>query len=407
MGGAAASRLLGVVCTAACCALLALGLAGPHAALGASWSIESTPSLPPSAQPVVLGSVSCASRTFCVAVGRVAGRTLTERWNGVAWKVQRTPVGRGALFAELNDISCTSRTACIAVGDVLRGASSATRVPLAERWNGGRWVILRVPNAGHSTGISGRQPESGLQGVSCISMRACIAVGGATVRGGFGVAAERWNGSRWTILPIPSPAPSPAIDVSSSSLYDVSCSSSRACSAVGDIIDVSGDRASLAERWNGSKWVLQRTPSSFLADELLSVSCPTATSCVAVGDSGFPDVTVGSQTLAIHWNGTRWSIKPTPNVPDVDHLMPQGSLSGVSCISRADCTAVGSTTDLGSVMAEHWNGFAWSLQAIPSPVNDANSSSALNSVSCTSSTTCIAVGSLHHNRSAALAEGYF
>ena len=46
-----------------------------------------------------------------------------------------------------------------------------------------------------------------------------------------------------------------------------------------------GDRA-YVERWNGTRWTVQRTPTShFQYTELTAVSCWSVRGCVAVGDS--------------------------------------------------------------------------------------------------------------------------
>jgi hypothetical protein len=100
----------GVVALVLCCV-------GAGAADGASWSIESTQSVPSPNAPDGLTDVSCASQTFCVAVGDAADRMLVERWNGTVWAIQSTPAVRGAapirdgLQSELTGVSCTSQTA--------------------------------------------------------------------------------------------------------------------------------------------------------------------------------------------------------------------------------------------------------------------------------------------------------
>jgi hypothetical protein len=121
---------------------------------------------------------------------------------------------------------------------------------------------------------------------------------------------------------------------------------------------------------------------------LTSVSCSSATECVAVG-SGFGGAPGTQLALAERWNGTSWTVQPTHS--------PRGavssSLSGVSCPSSSMCVAVGSqTTSAGRtfVLAERWNGVSWAVQAIPSPRERTNPS--LSGVSCASANTCLAVG---------------
>jgi len=69
------------------------------------------------------------------------------------------------------------------------------------------------------------------------------------------------------------------------------------------------------------------------------------------------------------------------------------SLEGVSCTSSTSCRAIGYSRENGKVkraLAESWNGTTWSIQAAPNPgEGEVN----LKSLSCTSSTACTAVGS--------------
>jgi hypothetical protein len=60
----------------------------------------------------------------------------------------------------------------------------------------------------------------------------------------------------------------------------------------------------LAEVWNGSAWSAQRMPKVSFG-VLSAVSCTTARACTAVGDY--------DPTLAERWNGTTWTIQsPAP-----------------------------------------------------------------------------------------------
>jgi hypothetical protein len=85
----------------------------------------------------------------------------------------------------------------------------------------------------------------------------------------------------------------------------------------------------LAERWNGTNWSIQETPNPTTNSKLDGVSCTSAKACTAVGeDSG--------RGLAESWNGTTWSVQSTPD-PDEKFDF----LFGVSCTSSSACTAVG------------------------------------------------------------------
>ena len=136
------------------------------------------------------------------------------------------------------------------------------------------WVVQRTPNP--AGGVC-----SELDGVSCVSLSSCTAVGFSTNRtGGEATLAERWNGSNWSIERTPTPAAA-----TSSSLLGVSCASPRVCTAVGSFTNRAGGEATLAERWNGSSWAIQRTPNpaGATSSRLVGVSCPSPRSCTAVG----------------------------------------------------------------------------------------------------------------------------
>jgi hypothetical protein len=68
----------------------------------------------------------------------------------------------------------------------------------------------------------------------------------------------------------------------------------------------------IAEHWDGSRWTIQRLPVPPVppGEEPLvlpvSVSCASVTACVTVGSNQ-------TATMAERWNGTAWTIEPTPN----------------------------------------------------------------------------------------------
>jgi hypothetical protein len=167
---------------------------------------------------------------------------LAERWNGMAWVIQKTPSPSGAYDSELAGVSCTLASACTAAGDYHN--SGGTRVTLAERWNGTAWVIQTTPSPSGAEG-------SLLKGVSCTSVSACTAVGDyATSDDGIEVMlAERWNGTAWVIQTTPSPSGSFPSFFFDSELSGVSCTSASACTAAGDYATSSGIEVTLAERY--------------------------------------------------------------------------------------------------------------------------------------------------------------
>src|ERR1700759_3010539 len=282
------------------CAVLVCAMAGvavsAAGAAGATWTPQTVPG--PSGPPnAALTGVSCASATFCMAIGssdsgfdhaqiKLLGPigTFADRWDGTNWVAVPTPAA-GA-NAALVSISCASPTFCVAVGDTHSAgrqyvAGNAfpgrnTRAVL-ETWNGTRWAVQPTPLASVRGGV--------LSGVSCVSSRFCLAVGASSILASFAVA---WNGTRWRRIVLPTVRFNP-------SLTAVSCAAVNACTAVGSYNVAETGVAvlhPLAARWVGGHWKVAKPPpergrfhgKSFLNDTwLTSVSCPSRASCLATG----------------------------------------------------------------------------------------------------------------------------
>lgn len=224
---------------------------------------------------------------------------------------------------------------------------------------------------------------AGPAGVSCTSRSACTAVGRFIASPPEVTLAARWDGTRWSRQQTPSP-PSGA-----SGLDGVSCTSRTACVAVGSCY-CSGRHRPLAASWNGREWSMQRIPYQAGVDTVLSaVSCTSPSACTAVGSTDMEGLQPG--VLVQRWNGRSWSFQAAPTP-----VWAAGSVfDGVSCVSLTLCTAVGMTisgpfAQFTRPLIERWDGTGWAIQSAPRPAN--SSLTELSSVSCTSSTACMAVG---------------
>lgn len=300
---------------------------------GAEWKLQTTPDVS-GAKTTWFESVSCTSTSSCMAVGyyqNTAGTyfALAAHWNGTEWKIQATPEPTGTLDSLLDGASCTSASTCTAVGYYEN--SSGVIVPFGEHWNGTAWTLQTIPTV---TGATEAEPTT----VSCVSETSCMLVGRYVNSSEANLPfSEKWNGTEWIVQAVPNPSGS-----SRTEAWKVSCTSSSACTMVGEYRNSSTTRVTFAERWNGTEWSIQTTPNPAEAKEsfLWAVSCASSTSCTAVGASGVAGETA---PLAEHWNGTEWKIQTTPR--------PEGgvSLGGVSCSANVSCAAVGST---GKTFAE-------------------------------------------------------
>ncbi len=327
-----------------------------------SWFVQSTPN------PVThdaLEAVSCISGSECIAVG---DEPIALSWNGSSWSAMTIPSPGG--ITELDSVSCSSFSACTAVG--LHWNTFTTYVPLAERWNGSEWKIQEVPTPTGSL-------QSTLHGVQCTSSTACTAVGNyLAAKEEWLPFAAVWNGSEWKLQEMAVP-----VGHSLNYVYDLSCSSASACTAVGY---TSGEF--LAERWNGTEWKVQTTPT--LGGTWEGVSCPTATFCLAAGMVNHSEPRL---PYAASWNGTEWKT--------LSPLKPSEAVAGlffdVSCSSATACSVVGrwNNGSSGFGLVEGWDGSTWQYQAVEPP--SGSTTWHLGGVSCLSSVLCEAVGSYGAN----------
>ncbi|HEX6489408.1 MAG TPA: fibronectin type III domain-containing protein [Candidatus Dormibacteraeota bacterium] len=352
----------------ACVVLASIVLKPLAVGAGATWATQATVN-PAGSAVATLNGVACLSPSWCMADGssRVSGGgdvPLTELWT-TSWTTEAIANPSGAINTELTGISCPTSTMCVAVGDY---STPSGWVDLAEQWNGSSWAMQSIPAPA---------PDAYLTGVNCPDSSFCMAAGyydfpsGRTVGAPIAGAAA-WNGSTWSWLPVPLPA-----GTGGSFLDGVSCTTPAACTAVG--WDNGNPAAALAERWDGSAWSVQTTPNVASTDNgaaLRAVSCPTASSCLAVGYG--PGMNFAG-VLAEKWDGTTWTSMAAPN--------PSGTtsaqLAGVSCLGPNDCTAVGYFNSAGSPspasVIERWNGSAWTLEQTPTD-SSPNTLAAVSSV---------------------------
>jgi hypothetical protein len=94
------------------------------------------------------------------------------------------------------------------------------------------------------------------------------------------------------------------------------------------------------------------------------------------------------KTLAIHWNGASWSVVSTPAF---DNSVSNEALIGIVALSSGDIASIGQfmQSSVQHTLAEHWNGSSWTL--VPSP-NAEFSSNRLSGIAATPTGTLWAVG---------------
>jgi hypothetical protein len=350
----------------------ALALAGPATA-ATGWTV--VPSVDPSTKPVSfanqLNAVAARTAGDAWAVGTYAGNgrhdgqvMLAERWNGTAWAQVPTP--NVTRFDErLLAVGASAANDAWAVGSTNQSGFAATN-PLAAHWDGSAWSIVATPA---TTGSA----KSILSGVAALGPADAWAVGRSRASTAL---IEHWNGSQWAIVPSPNPAPPAGQTFAGSALTAVSARSASDIWAVGSYTTAKGTTANsftLTEHWNGSAWSVVPSPNTAApsvngVQQLLhGVTAVSASDVWAVGNT--IDAASGSflpdKTLILHYNGTAWSVVPSPDHPAEDVL------AAVTAVSSTDVWAVGNfvertaTSTISRSLSLHWNGTAWSTVASP------------------------------------------
>ena len=147
--------------------------------------------------------------------------------------------------------------------------------------------------------------------------------------------AERWNGKSWAIQRTPNPAPG-------SGFGGVACTSASSCTAAGELTDSSGNAffGTLAERWNGRNWHIQPTPvlPAIGLVNNFTAACPAQSTCIAAG--GFENDGPGAKTLTEVWQGEASAAQPAPGA-----FSPLAYLGLAGCIRAAMSagSAIGTT----------------------------------------------------------------
>lgn len=364
---------------------------------GTSWRPETIPG-----DQVAINDVSCPSATKCTLVGHLTSdgvfgghpvATLTLRWNDGAWARQSSPSPTGQDTATLQAVACPSGDACLAAGYNIR--SSGHYGSLVQRRQAGRWSFATAPGPGGAT-------DTFLNDVTCPALGSCVAVGGYLSPGAISYTgyAIVGHGSRWRVTSIPIPAGAVATTIES-----VSCSSASRCLAVGASWDgdpdgdLHGGYALFAATWDGHTWTVRPVPapvvppSGEVVPGFSGVSCPRANWCTAVGDTDFDEITSGGDIQRpIAMTWNGASWEQFP-VPTPYGPDEDTSFADVACTSPSACTGVGLAFDVagGGSFAARWDGQEWTTGPLPG-VPGVDYLGGLLDVACSRATSCTAVG---------------
>ena len=382
-----------------------------------------------------LPSISCASAGNCVAAGYIdtvaAGAGMFQ---GVVvvehagtWgpgTILTPPADDAAGEAQLAGISCSSATSCVAVGRYPTSAGGTQALVIPVTVNGAS-ATLGAPIAFHDPAdatTTAADADSGLNAISCTT-GGCTAVGSYVDNSGGGGAFQSMVATSATWNAVKATAPAGTSGGANLGLAAVSCPAGGACEATGNDQDGGGKLVSWATQIDGGTpgmpvdvtMPTDSTPSP-PAPPLVSglgpingldaVSCPSAGACTAAG--GYM-TSAGVAPVAVP------IVSGAPGTPVAVAFPPADSqtlISGISCSSASDCTAVGSgvvpnggVNPSGDALVGRESGGVWSTLS-PLTSNSAGHASALVGVGCAAPGTCIASG-ITENETAMTGQAFF
>lgn len=354
---------------------------------------------------VFVTSVSCASVGNCAAVGsfldgfnHTQGLLLTEAsgvWSAVKANL---PADAGSDPTPLlSSVSCSSAGNCVAVGDYFDNSNHLQGVVLTA--SSGTWsqgVEVAPPNAAAN-------PAVGLGAVSCSSDGNCAVVGefqdsSSNVQG---LLLTETSGS-WTAAAAALPAHAAANP--GVSLTSVSCASGGNCTAVGSYTDDSNNPQGLLLTEASGVWgpgVKASLPADAGAQPgviLTSVSCASAGDCGAVGT--YYDDSFNQHVVLLDESSGNWDTGVEASLPANAGTSPSiASALSVSCASAGNCSAVGGYLDnvgpgnqQGLLLTESSGTWQQGVEAGMPTGAASNPLASLYSASCVSAANCSAVG---------------
>ena len=276
---------------------------------------------------------------------------------------------------------------CVAVVDTNHQPSSIYLLTASGR----RWTVVRAPLPPNAVQNSvGDQ----LYQVSCSRSGSCAAVGTfvGTVPGPGGFVGDLLQplivySRGHSWFAAQSPIPLTLADGDAFLDY-VACSPSGPCAAIGELLDEEGDHE-IAVRGSGRSWAVTSFPApSLFAEEDDGLACPTANECFAVGVN--PLAHPGG-VLAMEYDKSKWVAEPIPEPLDTGDSL--GPAVYIACPSANVCLGLAG-------FGRFWlrdNRWHSATAGLPSDAV-AEDTSEQSGFSCTSVSACVRVGMYINDR---------
>jgi hypothetical protein len=267
----------------------------------------------------------------------------------LAWNV--VPSDNAQSFdSYLYGVAATAANDIWAVGNYQDG--DGYQHTLTEHWNGSAWTVVSSPDPGAH--------NNRLFGVAALAPDNAWAVGWQASTNIPQPLFLQWDGTAWNEVPQTLARPQVVLDgiaaVAPNDIWAVG----RSCETPQCL-----RRVTAAAHFDGTAWSVVNTPNPGSYDNAFHAVAAVASNDVwAVGESCSDAGCATAQALLEHWDGTQWTVLPSP--------YPAGSyltLSGVSGLSGTDAWAVGENCPDATCLsvALHWDGAQWHIAGSPNP----------------------------------------
>lgn len=323
----------------------------PWAAYGqgpSSFKVVATPN-PNFNSGLLAASASSSSDIWAV------GQSVMH-YDGTKWTAFRPAMQ--SQISSLNGVVDISPTLAWTAGNIT--TSSGSRGQVIEQWNGTAWSVFPGPKFS-----AGDQPS--IFAMTSTSADDVWAIGSLLSDGGLLLSYlfEHWDGKQWTQTSIIS---------NDAFLFGASADAPNDAWAVGFNGPENDDSLTLALHYDGTSWTQASTPNVGTgANQLNAVLALGPNDVWAVGFSTPtpPPTEDATLTLIEHFDGTSWSVVPSPNVGPNSQFQ-SNRLFGLTANSASDIWAFGSYFESdGSghqkTLLLHWDGVSWTIAPSPNP----------------------------------------
>jgi hypothetical protein len=253
-----------------------------------------------------LSGVAAISPTEAWAVGTIGAYTQTIfRWDGTQWSLFPGPVFAAGDESSLVAMTAISADDIWAVGWLLSD-NGARESLLVEHWDGTAWTPATVNPANAGGFLSPL-------GIFADATNDVWVVGYSEPEvDNFQTSVLHYDGTSWKNLPSPNVGNGP------NELWGVQALAPDNVWAVGyytpEPPPAESSTLTLIEHWDGTSWTVVPSPNikqgTYYPNELLGITAVSATDIWAFGDH---ETTTGRKSLLEHWDGTAWSLAPCPS----------------------------------------------------------------------------------------------